>query len=249
MKIKEIWRKHIPLRCLSFLCITSGMLAYMSFTPSVNGAALKEVSIPHAPHTILGQGQRVILIDAGHGGIDGGTSYGTLLEKDLTLDISRKLYLLLRSDGFNTVLNRFGDYAPSDDNRWLRSSSRHMRDLAQRKELAETLPTTVVVSIHVNWAPSSSPHGPIVLYRQKEGRSFMLAKAIQGELNGLYGVKGEVKPGKPFYLLNTITAPTVIVEAGFISSPADRAKLCSPFGQQAIAEAISRGIRVYLTEV
>ena len=56
-------------------------------------------------------------------------------------------------------------------------------------------------------------------------------------------------PGKPFYLLNKITATTVIVEAGFISSPADRAKLCSPKGQQEIAEAIANGIVAYLMEV
>jgi N-acetylmuramoyl-L-alanine amidase len=197
---------------------------------------------------VLGHGHRMILIDAGHGGIDGGTSHGKILEKDITLDISRKLFLLLRSDGFDAILNRSGDYAPSDENRWLRSSSRHLRDLAHRKELAETLPASVVVSIHINWAPSPSKHGPLVLFRQ-EGRSFLLAKSIQSHLNHLYGTKEDPRPGKPFYLLNKITATTVIVEAGFISSPADRAKLCSPAGPQEIAEAVAGGIIAYLMEV
>ncbi|MHA6529853.1 N-acetylmuramoyl-L-alanine amidase [Paenibacillus sp. BAC0078] len=197
---------------------------------------------------MLGHDQRIILIDAGHGGIDGGTSHGSILEKDITLAISRRLFLLLRSDGFDAILNRTGDYAPSDDNRWLRSSSRHMRDLAQRKELAETLPANVVVSIHVNWARSPAKHGPLVLYRQ-EGRSYLLAHSIQDQLNQLYGVKTDSMPGKPFYLLNKITATTVIVEAGFISSPADREKLCSPKGQEEIAEAIAGGIAAYLMEV
>ncbi|MBT2292623.1 N-acetylmuramoyl-L-alanine amidase [Paenibacillus albidus] len=190
----------------------------------------------------------MILIDAGHGGIDGGTSHGDILEKNITLDISRRLFLLLRSDGFDAILNRNGDYAPSDENRWLRSSSRHLRDLAQRKELAETLPANVVVSIHVNWAPSPAKHGPLVLYRQ-EGRSFMLAESIQNQLNRLYQVEGDTRPGKPFYLLNKITATTVIVEAGFISSPVDRAKLCSGKGQEEIAEAIAGGIAAYLMEM
>lgn len=197
---------------------------------------------------MLGHGHRMILIDAGHGGIDGGTSYGTILEKDITLDISRRLFLLLRSDGFDAILNRNADYAPSDENRWLRSSSRHLRDLAQRKELAETLPANLVVSIHINWAPSPSKHGPLVLYRQ-EGRSFILARSIQEQLNNLYHVDSYPIPGKPFYLLNKITATTVIVEAGFVSSPMDRAKLCSPKGQQEIAEAIANGIVAYLMEV
>lgn len=197
---------------------------------------------------MLGHVHRMILIDAGHGGIDGGTSYGTILEKDITLDISRRLFLLLRSDGFDAILNRNADYAPSDENRWLRSSSRHLRDLAQRKELAETLPANLVVSIHINWAPSPSKHGPLVLYRQ-EGRSFILAETIQEQLNNLYHVNSRPVLGKPFYLLNKITATTVIVEAGFVSSPSDRAKLCSPKGQQEIAEAIANGIVAYLMEV
>ncbi|ULO10485.1 N-acetylmuramoyl-L-alanine amidase [Paenibacillus sp. 19GGS1-52] len=190
----------------------------------------------------------MILIDAGHGGIDGGTSYGKILEKDITLEISRRLFLLLRSDGFDAILNRNGDYAPSDENFWLRSSSRHLRDLAQRKELAEMLPANVVVSIHINWAPSPSKHGPLVLYRQ-EGRSFMLAQSIQSQLNNLYQAKTDPRQGKPFYLLNKITATTVIVEAGFISSPSDRAMLCGKVGQQEIAEAIANGIAAYLMEI
>lgn len=198
--------------------------------------------------SLLGQGQRMILIDAGHGGVDGGTSYGNLLEKDITLAISRKLYVLLRSDGFDTVLNRFGDYAPSDENHWLRSSSRHMRDLAQRKELAKVLPASLVVSIHVNWSASPKHHGPLVLYRQ-EGRSLMLATAIQGQLNKLYGVEVNSKPGKPFYLLKKTPATTVIVETGFISNPVDRSKLISRQGQKEIAEAIANGIAAYLMEV
>lgn len=198
-----------------------------------------ETSLPYGTHAPL------VLIDAGHGGIDGGTSYGELLEKDITLALSKRLFLLLRSDGFHAVLNRTGDYALSDENRWLRSRSRHIRDLAQRKELAETLPATAVVSIHINWARSSSQSGPVVLYRE-EGQSYLLARSIQDQLNRLYGTQTLPKPGKPFYLLNKITAPTVIVEAGFISSPSDRARLTSPEGQENIAEAIAEGVAAFL---
>ncbi|AIQ12452.1 N-acetylmuramoyl-L-alanine amidase [Paenibacillus durus] len=230
-------------RTLLVLLITGTLLA---------GIAHPSFATPDERHeqrqTLIGHGHRIILIDAGHGGIDGGTSHGDILEKDLTLAISRKLFLLLRADGFDAVLNRFGDYAPSDENRWLQSRSRHMRDLAQRKELAETLPAAVVVSVHINWARTPSKHGPIVLYRQ-EGRSFLLAKAIQDQLNLLYGIELDVHPGKPFYLLNKITAPTVIVETGFISSPVDRAMLTTSKGQEKIAEAISDGIAAYLMEM
>ncbi|WP_074114766.1 N-acetylmuramoyl-L-alanine amidase [Paenibacillus sp. P46E] len=238
-------------RCLWMLLVIAGLLLSL-----LSGTAAGAQPLPVSPvadgkperQQILGHDQRIILIDAGHGGVDGGTSHGSILEKDITLAISRRLFLLLRSDGFDAILNRTGDYAPSDENRWLRSSSRHLRDLAQRKELAETLPANLVVSIHINWAPSPAKHGPLVLYRQ-EGRSFLLARSIQDQLNQLYDVSESPRAGKPFYLLNKITATTVIVEAGFISSAADRDRLCSPKGQEEIAEAIAGGIAAYLMEV
>ena len=59
--------------------------------------------------------------------------------------------MLLRKEGYRAVLNRDADYALSDDNRWHRSSSRHRRDLSQRKQLSSEIPTKLVVSIHVNW--------------------------------------------------------------------------------------------------
>lgn len=244
--VSPAWRRwSVLLASAGLLALLAGQAdAARSEQPPAASTSERQEERQH----ILGHDQRIILIDAGHGGIDGGTSHGDILEKDITLAISRRLFLLLRSDGFDAVLNRTGDYAPSDENRWLRSSSRHLRDLAQRKELAETLPANVVVSIHINWARSPSKHGPLVLYRQ-EGRSFLLARSIQDQLNKIYDMQADPRPGKPFYLLNKITATTVIVEAGFISSPADRSKLCTPHGQEEIAEAIAGGIAAYLMEV
>ncbi|KUP21827.1 N-acetylmuramoyl-L-alanine amidase [Paenibacillus sp. DMB5] len=245
---KTVYRRW---RRWTILLASAGLMALLAGPAD---AVQKEPSAAPAPlqkderRQVLGHDQRIILIDAGHGGVDGGTSHGEILEKDITLAISRRLFLLLRSDGFDAILNRTGDYAPSDENRWLRSKSRHLRDLAQRKELAETLPANVVVSVHINWAPSPAKHGPLVLYRQ-EGRSFLLARSIQDQLNKLYGMKTDPRPGKPFYLLNKITATTVIVEAGFISSPEDRSRLCTPHGQEELAEAIAGGIAAYLMEV
>lgn len=190
--------------------------------------------------------QDVVLIDAGHGGIDGGTSHGDILEKDINLEISRRLFMLLRQQGYPAVLNRDGDYALSDDNRWHRTSSRHRRDLSQRKQLSEEIPTELVVSIHVNWGRNSSKRGGIVLH-QSEGRSKALADAIQQQLNQVYRSRNQIMVGKPYYLLNTTDVPAVIVETGFISNPEDRKLLTSRNGQMKLAEAIAAGIVHYLT--
>lgn len=191
----------------------------------------------------------VILIDAGHGGIDGGTSYGELLEKDINLAIARRLYMVLRSHGYRTILNRTGDYALSDDNRWLGSRSRHIRDLAQRKQLTEELPAEIVVSIHVNWGRNKTKRGPLVLH-QDEGHSALLASSLQNSLEALYGTSSHpTQLGKTFYLLKHSDSPAVIVETGFISNAEDRNMLISKRGQQAIAEAIYAGIVEYFTVI
>ncbi|WP_334076723.1 N-acetylmuramoyl-L-alanine amidase [Paenibacillus sanfengchensis] len=190
----------------------------------------------------------VILIDVGHGGIDGGTAYGDTLEKDINLEVGRRLYMVLRSHGYRAILNRTGDYALSDENRWLNSRSRHMRDLAQRRGLSEQLPAAIVVSLHVNWARNTARRGPLVLH-QKDGRSAMLAGCLQHALEDLFDMPGSRLPelGKPFYLLNHVKAPAVIVETGFISNAEDRAMLTSKRGQQKLAESIYAGIAEYFT--
>ncbi|WP_420819577.1 N-acetylmuramoyl-L-alanine amidase family protein [Paenibacillus pinistramenti] len=189
----------------------------------------------------------VILIDAGHGGVDGGTSYGDILEKHINLEIAQRLYLLLRSEGYRAILNRNGDYALSDENRWHASRSRHMKDLSQREQMSEEVNTSVVISLHVNWSKNSASKGPIVLH-QNEGRSALLAACIQEALNTVYQSSWKPQSGKTYYLLNRTKVPAVIVETGFISNAEDRNFLNSPQGQKRVAQAVMAGIARYFME-
>lgn len=183
-----------------------------------------------------------VLIDAGHGGIDGGTQWNEVLEKDINLEISRKLYLLLRSKGIKVILNRTGDYALSDDNRWNVSRSRHKRDLSQRRGLADEIGASILVSIHVNWSRNGS--GPLVIH-QDEGRSSLLAGFIQNSLNLQQGKRRLHRVADQFYLLKRVKVPSVIVETAFLNDPHDRAMLTSIPGQNRIAAAIANGIISY----
>ncbi|WP_314587942.1 N-acetylmuramoyl-L-alanine amidase [Paenibacillus terrigena] len=188
----------------------------------------------------------VIVIDVGHGGIDGGTSHENILEKNINLEIGTRLYLLLQKQGIHAVLNRTGDYALSEDNHWLNNKSRHRRDLAQRRQLTEEIPTEMLVSLHVNWNKNRSRRGPVVLYKE-EGRSIMLANIIQNALNKHYGTHMEMQSGKPFYLLRRVNQPAVIIETGFISNSVDRRMLCDPKEQTAIASTIAGALQYYLS--
>jgi N-acetylmuramoyl-L-alanine amidase len=196
---------------------------------------------PHIQYTLP---TADVLIDAGHGGIDGGTHWNDIVEKDINLAISRKLYLLLRSKGLKVILNRTGDYALSDDNRWHLSRSRHRRDLSQRKELSAEIGASLFISIHVNWSPKGGRRGPLVIH-QSEGRSALLAGFIQNSLNLQQGRSRLPHVANKFYLLNQVQVPSVIVETAFLSDPGDRAMLTSIPGQNRIAAAIANGIMGY----
>lgn len=186
-----------------------------------------------------------VIIDVGHGGIDGGTSYGQLLEKDINLAIAEKTYEALRKKGYIVLLNRSGDYALSSENLWLKSRSRHLKDLAQRSHLANEIRPEAMISLHVNSAKNSSKRGAILLH-QKNEQSKRLAKHLQRSLNHLYGMDEKPFYGKTYYLLKHSLIPTVIVEMGFITNHQDREMLVQPVSQQAIADHIAIGLEQYL---
>lgn len=204
-------------------------LSFTSLGPEYRGA------LPYAE----------VLIDAGHGGIDGGTFHEDVLEKHINLSVSKKLHARMQELGVSSVLNRSGDYALSDDNRWLGSRSRHQRDLSQRSGLAQEIHTGLLVSLHVNWSKRAAAHGPVVLHQKNRGESVLLALCIQDALNQQQKTNELPRAGSPFYLLNTVKQPAVIVEMGFISNENDRRMLMSDEGQQKIAEAIASGVRQY----
>ncbi len=187
-----------------------------------------------------------VLIDVGHGGVDGGTSYGDILEKDINLEVAQKLYALLRADGYAAVLNRDGDYALSEHNQWLRIRSRHRKDLAQRLHLSKALAPKLLVSLHVNWAATPTPHGPFVLYQKKGWHSLLGAQIMQSALNRYYGTHRAPAVGPRFYVLNLSKHPSMIVEMGYISNPSDRTLMTSAKGQQELASVIRDAVKEYL---
>lgn len=124
----------------------------------------------------------VVIIDVGHGGVDGGATSSDILEKDINLAIARKLYTILRSHNIPAVLNRTGDYALSEDNRWHMTRSRHRKDLSHRRQLTEEIESELLISLHVNWSKKPTKKGPLVLH-QTNGESSLLAFCIQDALN------------------------------------------------------------------
>ncbi|RAV06343.1 N-acetylmuramoyl-L-alanine amidase [Paenibacillus sp. YN15] len=213
--------------------LATGLLA----SPGASSAAPPELASPGAR----------IVIDVGHGGVDSGTTYGTILEKDINLAVGLKLYSLLQSRHVAASINRTTDYALSDDNPG-KNGGRHRRDLAQRVEIANKLKPAFMLSLHVNWTANAARSGPLVIYRKNQEQGKRLAMKLQQELNRLYGTNTEPVASKSYYVLTHGRIPSVIVEMGFLSNKKDRQLLVTPQFQQKLADAIAKACTDALKE-
>lgn len=186
-----------------------------------------------------------VVLDAGHGGMDGGkVSVDGHLEKDINLSIVMLLKSYLESDGFNVVLTREdgnGLYSESDENK-------KRADMNKRCSIIELARPVCVVSIHQNSYPDKSVRGPQVFYYKSSEEGRTLAGILQNRLNLLREdeKKREIKPNTDYYLLKNVSVPIVICECGFLSNPDEAAKLIDEKYQQSVAWEIYMGITEYV---
>ncbi|AGA68082.1 N-acetylmuramoyl-L-alanine amidase [Desulfitobacterium dichloroeliminans LMG P-21439] len=187
-------------------------------------------------------GNQVILIDAGHGGVDPGAVGKISLEKDITLNISKHLQLLIQQAGGNPVMVRVTDV---DLGTSQGLAKRKREDLAQRIQLAKDSKADVYLSIHVNSSPNHSLTGPQVFYHTNLPGGKMLAEAIQAELNKLAGTKRVAKDNQDLFILKKADQAAVTIEVGFLSNPQEEAKLNETDYQHNLSVAIYQGLSEY----
>ena len=187
-----------------------------------------------------------VIIDAGHGGFDGGAvAHDGTVEKDINLPIALKLQATLNLLGYNTVMVRTEDVAVNDAND--KGVSAKVSDIKNRVEMMKQYPNAIFVSIHMNKYQTTQPHGAQVFY-SKIGDSEILAKSIQNSIaarvqnNNKRVVK---QTTKDIYLLYHATVPSVIVECGFLSNLDDLSNFKSSEYQSKIAFSIADGIIKY----
>ena len=189
-----------------------------------------------------------VVLDAGHGGMDGGVSGKSsgVKESDLNLAITLLIKEELENLGFEVVLTRkteAGLYGVS-------GKGFKRRDMEKRKEIIETASPDFVLSIHQNLYPSSSVRGGQVFYTSGE-ESKRFAEGIQSKMNELYGterVKSRAVMQSDLFILKCASCPSALVECGFLSNAKDEALLCDVVWQRRIATSISRGVLSYLSE-
>ncbi|MBO5363220.1 MAG: N-acetylmuramoyl-L-alanine amidase [Clostridia bacterium] len=191
-----------------------------------------------------------IVLDAGHGGIDGGVvgKKTGKKESDLNLAIVYKLKTELEELGFEVLLTRKTEAGLYDT----AAKGFKKRDMQKRKEIIESVNPSMVVSIHQNFYSSQSPRGGQVFYDKGNKNSEKLALLTQQKLNGLYaqeGVKNRKASSGEFFILNCSDCPSVIVECGFLSNERDEMLLIDGVWQKKLAKTLALGVLAYFSDI
>ena len=220
-------------------------LPYVSFfllflTASLLFSAVSGVfAAPRAVATDAAPALPVIVLDAGHGGMDGGTSGGSgVAEKDLNLAVTKKLAALFRAAGYTVVETRTDDRLLSGD---APKGKRKQADLENRLAVSKAHPGSIFISIHMNAYPLPDCEGLQVWYSQNNEDSALYATAVQEGVRALLqqGNNRKIKAAtSSIYLLRYAENPAILIECGFLSTPAEEALLCSEAYQKRLALAI-----------
>ena len=181
---------------------------------------------------------RVILVDAGHGGTDGGArakDSGTW-EKELNLQTALALKTLLEEDGAAVIMTRETDMQYSENKR---------ADLTARLDLAKEGGADMVISVHMNEYRTRRESGPQVFYRAGQEDSRLLAGCIQAALIEMLNPQKKRTALAGDYFILSLDVPSVLVECGFISNAAEEALLLTQDYREKVAQGIRDGILEY----
>ena len=169
-----------------------------------------------------------IVIDAGHGGEDGGAStYGGSPEKELNLLIALDLRDMLEAAGFNVIMTRTEDTLLYDKNSDYKGHKKSM-DLANRLKIARETEDAILISIHMNAFPETKYSGLQVYYSKNSPDSSSLANLIQDMNKSVLSPDNDRKTKQAesnIYLLDRFEGTAVLIECGFLSNDAERERL------------------------
>ena len=197
-------------------------------------AKIKETDSPY---------KLTIVLDAGHGGIDGGsTGVSTgITESEINLKYTNKIEKYLKACGIKvvqtrTTMNGLYDYYDSDFK---------IRDMEKRKEIIENANPDLVISLHMNKFSDSSQNGAQVFYGENNELSKDLADSIRDELVKNFDNARKLTLVGDYYMTNCTNKPAVIVECGFLSNQTEEANLINEEYSDKMCYAIFCGIMHY----
>lgn len=227
-----ILHKRWILPCIVLILTVVTLISALQTEDSAAVNAQNQLTLPVEP---------VFVLDAGHGGADGGTSSASgVLESDINLAITLRMRDLLALLGQSTVLTRMDENSLADDpSATIRQQK--VSDTKNRVALINSIENACLISIHQNaLAGHPSVHGAQAFYNSVD-ESSQLAETVQQALNSTVNVgneKGKKPISKDIYLMSHVTCPAVLVECGFLSNAAETELLQTTSYQMLLAMTI-----------
>lgn len=190
----------------------------------------------------------VVVLDAGHGGRDGGVCGTTTgaSEAELNLCVTRLLEGKLSARGVKVVLTRKNNEGLVADT----VKNFKLRDMEERKKIIDRASPDCVVSIHMNFYPSSVRRGTQVFMSDNRVNSKEFAKVLQSKINSDVNLPTNGRAFSPlsgdFYIVECTKTPSIIVECGFLSNPLDDALLNTEEFRDSLTTCLADGIMTFL---
>ena len=181
---------------------------------------------------------KIIVIDAGHGGVDGGVvGVNGTVESEINLKISKILRHYLQEKGYKVVLTRTGENGLYE----VGAKNKKLSDMQKRKEIINENSPDLVISIHQNSYPLKTVKGAQVFYAESNEKSSEIAQCLQNALNEFYSQDKKSKKAD-YYVLQCSPYPTVLIECGFLSNAQDEKNLNDSTFRESLAKAIANSV-------
>lgn len=213
----------VVLLCIILICSAVGVCF-----------AVKATSSPKPEH--------IIVIDAGHGGRDGGTvGSGGAIESRLNLDFALTLKQMCESFGFGVVMTRSNMDGLYDEN----ASNKKRSEMEKRKQIIEESDADIMISLHMNGFPLPSAEGAQVFYGKGNEGGKALAESVTESLSRDFESARDYCTIGDYFVLNCTEKAGVLVECGFLSNPSEEKLLQSREYRQKFCYSLLYGIITY----
>ncbi len=183
---------------------------------------------------------KIIVLDAGHGGVDAGAQNGQIIEKELNLILVDKLQKELISRGATVYLTR-----DDDEDLSTTTVNRKRNDLYNRAKYINKISPDMYISMHLNSTTSSAWKGLQLFYTNKNNENKAIAETITNYLKQKISNVRDIKQDNTYYMYKYIKSPGVLIEAGFISNPNENYLLRQDWYQDKLIKLISDSIEIY----
>lgn len=184
----------------------------------------------------------LVLLDPGHGGVDGGAGRGHRLEKNINLDMGIRTREWLEKYGYSVKMTRESDVDLS--NRYPSTiESRHRRDLQNRLNVLREVQPALLISLHVNSSTNAADKGPIIFYATSSEPSKAFAHIVQEEVNRVAVSTQRPVGRKNLFLIRHSPCPAVLVEFGFVTNHVDAKRLMDSAYRDRMAHALADAVK------